>query len=287
MKRITTLVFFLIVSFFYLISCKSSDIQPNTSTALKSISVDFVSLKGGNSKSKTTFSYTGSDITKATFIDSSFSGSTVDISSITSNYTYVNKILAKVVYESKAKSFLFQGESNIVKMSNIYDITSKSGTTQGITQIEVNANDQIVKYKDVKTISQDFKGVTSEAAGRVVIRYEYDTKGNLIKVYTNQNSPKEYLFIEMTYDSNPNVYGALKWVYSGRMSGRIGNTLPLGESKNNPITIKSYTPSGVTEDNYAITYVYDKNTSYPVSSVWTGKATNGQVLSTYKYNFVY
>jgi hypothetical protein len=283
MKRIITSAFFLTVTFFYLISCKSSDVQPIFSTSLKSISTNFVSLKGGNNSSKITFAYTGSDITAVTSIDSSFSGNTVDVFSGTSNYTYTDRILTKIVSVSKSKTSTSQSESSIVKNGNIYDITSKLGTTQVITQIEVNANDQIVKYKEVKTISQDFKGAKSEVVGRIVIRYEYDVKGNLIKAYTNQNSPKEYLFIEMTYDTNPNVYGALKWV----LGGRFGNALSLGESKNNPITIKSYTSSGVTEDNYAITYVYDKNTSYPVSSVWTGKATNGQVFSTYKYTFVY
>lgn len=282
MKCIITSTFFLAVTFFYLISCKSTDVQPIFSTSLKSISANLVSLKG-NAKSKIVFAYTGSDITTATSTDSSFSGSTVDVSSGTSNYTYTDRILTKIASVSKSKTSTSQSEFSIVKNGTIYDITSKSGTTQVITQIEVNANDQIIKYKDVKTIIQDFKGASSEVLGRIVIRYEYDVKGNLIKAYTNQNSPKEYLFIEMTYDTNPNVYGALKWV----LGGRFGNALSLGESKNNPITIKSYTSSGVTEDNYAITYVYDKNTSYPVSSVWTGKATNGQVFSTYKYTFVY
>jgi hypothetical protein len=282
MKRIITLFIFSTILFFYFVSCKSTEVQPNNSTVLKSISTDLVSLKG-NSKSKTVFTYTGLDVIKTTSIDSSFSGLIVDVSTSTSNYTYTNKILSKLTSDSKSKTFSSQTETNIVKTGSIYNVTSKLGTYQIITQIEVNANDQIINYKEVKTISQDLKGGLVETAGRTVIRYEYDTKGNLIKVYSNQNVPKEYLFVEMTYDSNPNVYGALKWA----LSGRIGNSLPLGESKNNPITIKSYTSSGVLTDNYTNTYVYDKNTTYPVSAIWITKGSNGQPFSTYKYTFVY
>ena len=282
MKRTITLFISVTLFFLYFISCKSKDVQPNSSTVLKSISTDLVSLKG-NSKSKIVFTYTGSDIIKMTSVDSSFSGQTVDVSTSTFNYTYTNKILTKLTSDSKSKTFSSQTETNIIKTGNIYDITSKLGTAQIITQIEVNADDQIIKYKELKTIIQDLKGVPIVTAGKTIMRYEYNTKGNLIKVYTNQNAPKEYLFVEMVYDANPNVYGALKWA----LSGRIGNTLPLGESKNNPTTIKSYTSSGVLNDSYTNTYVYDKNTAYPVLATWINKGSNGQPFSTYKYTFVY
>jgi YD repeat-containing protein len=281
MKRIITLFIFSIIFFFYFVSCKSTDTQPNTSTVLKSISYNLSSLKG-KSGGKLLLEYSGTDIIKTSSVDTTYDTPKV-ISSNTQSGTYSNKILTKLIVDYKTLSATTQFVYDIKKTGNTYDITSKTGTYQFVTQIEVNANDQIIKFKDIKTITLDAKGQPVEILGTIVRRYEYDAKGNLIKAFSNQNSSKEYLAAEWTYDSNPSVYGALKWIFSGR----IGNTYPLGESKNNPITAKTYTSGGNIEDNYTIVYVYDKTTTYPTSSTWTNKTSSGQVLSTNKYAFGY
>ena len=286
MKRIITLFISVTLFFLYFISCKSTDVQPNSSMVVKSISNRFISpaTKKTLFGSKISFEYLGSDLIKTSLTDTNYSETPPIIRSVTQNVTHKDKIPAKSLVIEKNLKQTNQIEYNIKKIANGFEISSKVDLfKEAITQIEVNSNNQMTKYKKIKSIYFDPKGQPSEKSESFIQRYEYDTKGNIVKVFSNLNSTKEYLIAELTYDSNPNPWQAVKWVYKGRLY----ESFPQGESKNNPISVKTYKSSGELGDVYVITHIYNKNTFYPTSSIWSQSFDGKSVKSTSTYTFVY
>ena len=93
--------------------------------------------------------------------------------------------------------------------------------------------------------------------------------------------------MELTYDSNPNPFANLRKVSGGRIKDCEGFGFG-GESNNNPLRIKRYNSVGILNDDYTITYTYDRITNLPLTSIWTNKLPTSQtVSSTLKYTFSY
>ena len=213
MKHIISQTLFLITLFLIFISCNNKDAQPNSSTVLKTLSL--VSTRygvKGDDRSKTVYEYLGSDISKVTSIDSSTTsdGKTLLINNSSTVIAYTDKIINKITTEKidKKANTTTKVEYTIKKVTGGFDIISKGSNYQIYSAIEVNANDQLTKTKSIKTVYDLLKG-PNEILDNSYRRFEYDSKGNIIKAYYSNNGQKEYLEIELTYDSNPSPFLAL------------------------------------------------------------------------------
>lgn len=172
------------------------------------------------------------------------------------------------------------------KIANGYEISTAQGNALTVYfQIELNANNQVAKYSNTKIVSTDINGVRKETFQNSYYRFEFDTKGNIIKAFEKNNGAStELLSAEYTYDDKPNPYKVLRWVF--RLSG-VGLGLAGSESINNVLTSKNY-QQGVLLTETTSVYTYDAQTGYPLTLITSGKSFNpnsgvGTSKTTFKY----
>ena len=170
------------------------------------------------------------------------------------------------------------------KVTNGYEIIVPFNSSLiSYALIELNADNQMVKYSDTKIVSTDNNGVKKETLRNSYLRYEYDTKGNVVKIFQKlDGSTVEVLMTEYTYDSNPNVYKPLFWLF--RLTG-FGST--ISESNNNVIFSKNYQQGVLFTESTGI-YTYDLSSKYPLTLTTSGKSYSpntivGTSKTTYKY----
>jgi hypothetical protein len=157
------------------------------------------------------------------------------------------------------------------KTANGYDIVTVYSSSLTIhSQIELNANNQMVKYATTKIVNTNTNGVKRETPQNGYYRYEYDSNGNVTKVFLKDiGSAPEVLSNEFTYDDKPNPYkdSNLKWIF--RLSG-LGGSGGI-ESKNNVLTSKNY-QQGVLLTETTGVYTYDTQSGYPLTLSTSGKS---------------
>ncbi len=176
------------------------------------------------------------------------------------------------------------------KIANGYEVVTVENDILGYkssytySQFEPNLNDQIINNGITKFANIDKNDVKLESPFETYYRYEYDNKGNVIKVFIkNVFSPSEILSSEYTYDDKPNPYKVLKWVY--RLFGF--RDLAIYESTNNILTSKNYL-QGVLASETIEVYTYNNQTGYPLTKITTEKLFNSTFkLKTTKTAFKY
>ncbi len=171
------------------------------------------------------------------------------------------------------------------KANNGYEIETRYSSTQTVySQLELNANNQLIKYTVVNIVNTDKNGVKKETPQNAYNRYEYDSKGNVIKVFLKDvGASPEVLTHEYTYDDKPNPYKDLKWVF--RLSG-LGGAVG-SESKNNILISKNYQQGILTTETNNV-YTYDAQTGYPLTLITSGKSYSPNTIvgiskTTYQY----
>lgn len=184
------------------------------------------------------------------------------------------------------------GNYTISKVENIaqktlngYDIITIYSSSQTVySQLEFNTDNQLIKNTVTKIVTTDKNGVKREIPQNAYNRYEYDSNGNLVRVFLKDiGSAPEVLSNEYTYDNKPNPYKNLKWIF--RLSG-LGGAGGF-ESKNNVLTSKNY-QQGVLLTETTGVYTYDTQTGYPLILTISGKSFSpnvsvGSSKTIYKY----
>jgi hypothetical protein len=284
----TLLYFALFASLF--LSCKGKEDATPTTPVLKS----FITESGVNSrtvKSTYTLVYASDKLSNMQRTDTITENGIKTTSPILNNrLTYEATDNYKLVSDFASGSFgnytVSQVENTAKKVGNGYEITNTfSSSYQAYASIELNANNQITKYLNTKYVEINQNGIKKETLQSSYIRFEYDANGNVIKVFQkNDNTSPELLTNEYTYDSNPNPYKPLLWVF--RMSG-FAQTLSVTESNNNILTSKNYSQDTLSTESTSV-YTYDTATKYPLSFSSSGKSNNpntvvGTSKTTYKY----
>ncbi len=175
-------------------------------------------------------------------------------------------------------------EYSAKKVSNGYEIIIPFSTSfSSYVLIELNADNQMVKYSDTKIVVIDNNGMKRETLRNSYLRYEYDSKGNVVKVFQKQDgSTTETLAVEYTYDTNPNPNKPLLWTFR-----LIGFGTPGAESNNNIVTSKNYQQGALSTESTGV-YTYDSSTKFPLTVSVSGKSYSPNVMvgtskTTYKY----
>jgi hypothetical protein len=157
------------------------------------------------------------------------------------------------------------------KTANGYDIiTTYSSSLAVHSQLELNTNNQVVKYITTKIVNTNQNGVKRETPQNAYYRYEYDAKGNVIKAFLKgEGATTEVLSNEYTYDDKPNPYKDLnlRWIF--RLSG-LGGAGGI-ESVNNVLTSKSYQQGILFAETIGV-YTYDNQSGYPLTLTTSGKS---------------
>ena len=173
------------------------------------------------------------------------------------------------------------------KTATGYDVETTYTASNQIfySQMEFNSSNQLVKNTVTKLITTDKNGVKRETPYNYYNRFEYDVKGNVVKVFLKDiGSSPEVLNSEYTYDDKPSPYSKnLRWLF--RLSG-VGGAAGA-ESNNNVLTSKNY-QQGVLLTETTGVYTYDTQTNYPLAVTTTGKSFSpnvgvGSSKTTYKY----
>lgn len=196
------------------------------------------------------------------------------------------KLISDFAVGSSNGNYTFSKVENIVqKTSTGYDIITIFSSSQTVYgQIELNSNNQLVKFTATKIVTTDKNGVKRETLQNAYNRYEYDGNGNVIKVFSKDiGSAPEVLNNEYTYDNKPNPYKDLKWIF--RLSGLGGSG--GSESKNNVLTSKNYQQGVLITETVGV-YIYDSKTGYPLTLTTSGKSFSpnvgvGSSTITYRY----
>ncbi len=196
------------------------------------------------------------------------------------------KLISDFAVGSSNGNYTFSKVENIVqKTSTGYDIITIFSSSQTVYgQIELNSNNQLVKFIATKIVTTDKNGVKRETLQNAYNRYEYDGNGNVIKVFSKDiGSAPEVLNNEYTYDNKPNPYKDLKWIF--RLSGLGGSG--GSESKNNVLTSKNYQQGVLITETVGV-YIYDSKTGYPLTLTTSGKSFSpnvgvGSSTITYRY----
>lgn len=281
MKKL--LYFLLWISLF--IACKSKEIvTPVTPTpVLKGIVVEGI-LPNLTVKTNYSIIYTSEKVSSIQKIDSIkqdgvlkiYTNNNVITDGLPNNYTVVSDVVG-ILQTSKIE---YSGK----KVANGYEIIIPfNSSLSSYVLIELNADNQMVKYSDTKIVSTDNNGVKRETLRNSYIRYEYDSKGNVVKIFQKlDGSTVEILTTEYTYDTNPNPYKSLLWLF--RVTG-FGST--ISESNNNVISSKNY-QQGVLYTESTGLYTYDSDSKYPLTLATSGKSyspntTIGTSKTTFKY----
>ncbi len=197
------------------------------------------------------------------------------------NYSVVSDLTNPVGGSSQTNRIEYSGK----KVANGFEIIIPfSSTLVSYALIELNTDNQMVKYSDTKIVSTDNNGVKRETLRDSYIRYEYDSKGNVVKAFQKINgSNAETLIAEYTYDTNPNPYKPLLWFF--RLAG-FGGTGGL-ESNNNVIFSKNYQQGVLLTESTGV-YMYDPVSKYPLTVTTSGKSYSpnsgvGTSKTTFKY----
>lgn len=270
-------------------ACESKKtITPVISTpVLKSFVVEGI-LPNLTSKTNYFIGYTNEKVSNIQKIDSIkqdrvlkvYATNNVITDGLPNSYIVVRNAISPFIESPQTSKIEYSGN----KVANGYEIIvlfSSSLTSYNL--IELNADNQMVKYSDTKVISTDNNGVKKETLRNSYLRYEYDTKGNVVKIFQKlDGSTSEILINEYTYDTTPNPYKPLLWLF--RLTG-FG--VPVSESNNNVISSKNY-QQGVLYTETTGTYTYDSDSKYPITLTTSGKSYNpnttiGTSKTTYKY----
>ena len=160
------------------------------------------------------------------------------------------------------------------KTLNGYDITTTYSSSQTVyySQLELNKDGQVIKNTVTKFVTTDKNGVKRETPQNVYNRYEYDSNGNMVKIFVKEmSSASEVLTNECTYDNKPSPYKDLKWMFRLFGFGGVGV-----DSKNNILTSKNY-QQGVLLTETTGVYTYDTQTGYPLTLTVSGKSFSPNV----------
>jgi hypothetical protein len=170
------------------------------------------------------------------------------------------------------------------KVSNGYEIIIPfSPSLSSYVLIELNADNQMVKYSDTKIVVIDNNGMKRETLKNSYLRYEYDSKGNVVKVFQKQDgTTTETLATEYTYDTNPNPTKPLLWAFR-----LVGFGVSGAESNNNIVTSKNYQQGTLFTESIGL-YTYDSSTKFPLTVNVSGKSYSPNVMvgtskTTFKY----
>jgi hypothetical protein len=143
----------------------------------------------------------------------------------------------------------------------------------------------LVKNTVNKLVTTDKNGIKREILYNYYNRFEYNEKGNVVKVFLKDTgSSPEVLNNEYTYDDKPSPYSKdIRWLF--RLSG-VGGAAGA-ESKNNVLTSKNY-QIGILLTETTGVYTYDTQTNYPLIVTTTGKSFSpnvgvGSSKTFYKY----
>jgi hypothetical protein len=189
------------------------------------------------------------------------------------------------------------GGANGFTVSKVETIAKKTATGYDVettyiasqqtfySQMEFNSSNQLVKNTITKLVKTDKNGVKRETPYDLYNRFEYDVKGNVVRVFLKDiGSSSEVLINEYTYDDKPSPYSNdLRWLF--RLSG-VGGAAGV-ESKNNVLTSKNY-QQGILLTETTGVYTYDTQTNYPLIVTTTGKSFSpnvgvGTSKTIYKY----
>lgn len=272
-----------------LVACKSKEtVIPVANTpVLKGFTVEGI-LPNLTAKTNYLILYTSEKISNFQKIDSIkqdgglkvYTNNNVITDALPNNYTVISDVANPVGGTAQTSKIEYSGK----KVANGYEIVVPfSSTLSSYALIELNSDNQMVKYSDTKIVSTDNSGVKRETLRNSYLRYEYDTKGNVVKIFQKlDGSSTEILATEYTYDNNPNPYKPLLWLF--RLTG-FG--VPVSESNNNVIFSKNYQQGVLFTESTGI-YTYNSDSKYPLTLSTSGKSfspntTVGTSKTTYKY----
>ncbi|MEY4541495.1 MAG: hypothetical protein RLZZ306_3252 [Bacteroidota bacterium] len=284
------LIFFSIIIFIFLSCEKKTDLTPVT-PVLKGFVTESTSLRR-TVKSTYSLIYSNDKFSNLQRIDEvreadlSLKVTPILNNIITEEATDRYKMSSDFAASINGIYIISKVENIAQKIANGYEISTAQGNALTVYfQIELNANNQVTKYSNTKIVSTDINGVRKEILQNSYYRFEFDTKGNIIKAFEKNNGAStELLSAEYTYDDKPNPYKVLRWVF--RLSG-VGLGLAGSESTNNVLTSKNY-QQGVLFTETTGSYTYDSQTGYPLTLTTLGKSNDPNVSvtpskTTYKY----
>ena len=255
-----------------LYACKDKAVTPVPIPVLKSFSLEFRRDANSSPRGSTnyTLEYKDGQLSNITKLDTIFEDKKIE-SIYKSSYLLTNQAsnykLTNITVRSSSgiSPQTLTTDVSALLINNVYEVTTiNSPNFSSVARIELNANNQIAKYTLVKYTVVNQDGTKRETLQNFYQRYEYDTKGNLVKVFQKSVDTAELLIGEYTYDDKPNPYISMKWL--GRLFGTPGF-----ESTNNALTAKSYV-QGILVSEQTTTYTYDSITNYPLTMNSSGKS---------------
>ena len=266
-----------------LLSCKEKEEIAPVLPALKGFRVES-SLPNLTSKTDYTLIYTNEQLSNLQKTD------VIEKDGILKTFPTVNNVITYGTYNTyrvvsdAGNSSTNKMTYNAEKANGEFVITVFSDKNLQLFIMERNINDQVSKYELVKPITISPSGVIP-ALPNTYARYEYDTNGNVIKIFQKIDGfPNEFLTNEYTYDANPNPSKALVWMF--RLFG-YGTDLASSESNNNILTAKNYSQGILVSETNAV-YTYDVITKLPLTVITSGKSYNpNTTIDTSKTTFRY
>ena len=255
-----------------LYACKDKAVTPVPIPVLKSFKLEIRRNANSLPFALTNYAleYKDGQLSNTTKLDTIFEDKKIEIiyksSYLLTNQANNYKLTGSIVrLLSGTSSQISDTDVSASLINNVYEITTiNSPNVSSVAKIELNANNQIAKYILVKYTVVNQDGTKRETLQNFYQRYEYDTKGNLVKVFQKSVDTAELLIGEFTYDDKPNPYIPMKWF--GRLSGTPGF-----ESTNNVLTAKSYV-QGILVSEQTSSYTYDATTNYPLTASSSGKS---------------
>ena len=258
------------ISFFIFLSCEKKK-DPDPLPVLKGFITESITPRI-TLKSNYSINYTGVNVSNIQNIDSIkqdgvlkiYTNKNVITDGLPNSYTVLSETTNPVGGSSQTNKTEYSGK----KVVNGYEIIIPfSSTLSSHALIELNSNNQMVKYSDTKIVSTDNNGMKRETLRNSYFRYEYDMKGNVVKIFQKlDGSNTEILATEYTYDTNPNPYKSLLWLF--RLTG-FG--VAISESNNNVIFSKNYQQGVLFTESTGI-YTYDSGSKYPLTLTTSGKS---------------
>ena len=187
------------------------------------------------------------------------------------------KLIEEVYFYVESKfsvgvSYTNKVETIVKKVNDGFDlVTSYDNKPSVHASLQLSNNNQMLKYttSSVVTIGSN-EGTKDVILYNGYYRFEYESSGNVSKVFYSTSGTIETLFAEYTFDKNPNPFTNLKWLCRLSTIGTKGIDIELAasESNNNILTGKYY-QDGKLKYEKTNTYKYDIKTKLPTEIVTT------------------
>ncbi len=254
-------LFTIILIIFFFESCKTNETEVEPINIVKDCSLEW-NFKSGSREGNILFKL--DSLKKITSI----------IYSLTEN-SIKNTVNSDIKYNSKGDLISLSSENSKLDFEYFENKIIVNSVLPLVSQLEPKYD---LYLKKSEFLLND-KGQIKELAG--FLKYEYDIKGNLIKIYKRD---KEYfLFRELIYDDKNNPLPN-RLIQIGSFTTIQNSTklyfdfFPNYHGVNNVIKIIEYNSNGSISSTNSITYNYDKN-NFPINSVFSGKETSTYIYS--------